>query len=321
MQSNIAPQAQALLKKMNAQTGGTPPPMSPAEQIAAGRQGYRATIPLAGIPEPIFRVTDQTIPGPAGNIPVRVYHPADEAGQPVLVYFHGGGFVAGDLDTHDAPLRAVANRSGCVVVSVAYRLAPEHPFPAAPEDCYAATQWVAGHAAEIGADADRLAVGGDSAGGDMAAVVCLIARDRGGPVIRYQTLLYPDTNLLEDTPSWQEFAETNKPVITRAGKLVNIALYCPDEADRINAYASPFYAAELRNLPPALIVTGECDPQRDEGEAYAARLEAAGNTVALTRYPGMIHGFFGFAGALDASRQLIEQTASALKNAMLDEAS
>ena len=230
------------------------------------------------------------------------------------MYFHGGGFVAGDLDTHDVPLRAVANRAGCVIVSVAYRLAPEHPFPAAPEDCYAATRWTAEHAAEIGADTGRLAVGGDSAGGNMAAVVCLMARDRGGPALRCQVMLYPDTNLLEDTASWQEFAETNKPVITREGKLANIALYLPGGTDRKTPYASPFYAEDLSGLPPALIVTGECDPQRDEGEAYAARLEAAGCTVTHTRYPGMIHGFFGFGGVLDAGKQLIEQTANALKN-------
>ncbi len=316
MTTPIAPQAQALLDQMNAQAGNAPPASSPQEQVAAQRQAYRATIPLAGAPEPVRRIEERTLPGPGGAIPARIYRPLEESGLPVLVYFHGGGFVAGDLDTHDAPLRAVANRSGCVIVSVAYGLAPERPFPAAPEDCCAATQWVAEHAAEIGADAARLAVGGDSAGGNMAAVVCLMARDRGGPRIRHQALLYPDTELTEDTESWRAFADTNRPILTRTGKLANIALYVPAGVDKKTPYASPLHAPSLANLPPALVVTGECDPQRDEGEAYAERLGASGVLVSHTRYPGMIHGFFQFAGVLDASRQLIEQTASSLKAAL-----
>lgn len=305
----LDPQAQALLNQM-ASADATPP-----KTIEESRQGYRAVIPLAGEPESVNKVENREISGPAGKIPVRIYTPSSSKNLPILVYFHGGGFTAGDLDTHDTPLRALANRAGCIIVSVAYRLAPEHPFPAAPEDAYAATKWVAKHAQEIGGDPKRIAVGGDSAGGDLAAVVSLMARDRRGPAIMYQVLLYPDTDLTESTASWMEFADTNKPIITRDGKLASIAMYVPKDVDIKNPYVSPLYAQDLSKLPPAFVVTGEFDPQRDEGEAYAAKLKQAGVPVVSKRYNGMIHGFFQMAGVLDAGKQVIEETATALKAA------
>lgn len=315
--TQLDPQAQALLNQIAAEEAKAPAParsLSPAEQLAVGREGYRAVIPLAGPPEQVSKVEDRQIPGPAVDIPVRIYTPGTEEKLPVLVYFHGGGFISGDLDTHDTPLRALSNRVGCITVSVAYRLAPEHPFPAAPEDCYAATKWVAEHAEKIGGDT-RVAVGGDSAGGDLAAVVCLMARDRGGPEIVSQVLLYPDTDLTESSASWMEFADTNKPIITRDGKLASIAMYVPEGVDVKNPYVSPLYAEDLSKLPPAIVVTGEFDPQRDEGEAYARRLQEAGVPVKSRRYDGMIHGFFQMAGVLDQGKKVIEETAESLRAA------
>lgn len=316
--AQLDPQAQALLNQMTAMVAQAPTPaspLSPGEELAAARQGYRAAIPLAGSPEAVFKVEDRHITGLEGDIAVRIYTPQDNGNLPILVYFHGGGFTSGDLDTHDTPLRALSNKVGCIIVSVAYRLAPEYPFPAAPEDCYAVTKWVFEHAQEIGGDKTRVAVGGDSAGGDLAAVVCLMARDRGSPAIKYQVLLYPDTDLTESTASWIEFANTNKPMITRDGKLASIAMYVPEGVDLKNPYVSPLYAQDLSSLPPALVVTGEFDPQRDEGEAYAARLVQAGVSVKATRYDGMIHGFFQMAGVLDQGKKVIEQTALALQTA------
>lgn len=313
MDAQLDPQAQALLEQM-AMAADVSDRVSPEEKLIAARESHRAVIPLAGEPEPVRNVYERQIPSESGNIPVRIYAPnADQA--PVLIYFHGGSFMSGDLDTHDTPLRALANKVGCIIVAVAYRLAPEHPFPAAPEDCYTVTKWVAENADEIGADKTRLAVGGDSAGGDLAAVVCLMARDQGNPTIMYQVMLYPDTDLTESSASWMELADSNKPIITREGKLASIAMYVPEGVDVKHPYVSPLYAEDLSKLPPALIVTGEFDPQRDEGEAYAAKLEQAGVTVVSKRYKGMIHGFFQMAGVLDAGKELIEDTAAALTDA------
>jgi acetyl esterase len=312
MDAQLDPQAQALLEQM-ASAGSVSDRVSPEAKLIAARESHRAVIPLAGEPEPVRNVYERQIPTESGRIPVRIYAPnADQA--PVLIYFHGGSFMSGDLDTHDTPLRALANKVGCIIVAVAYRLAPEHPFPAAPEDCYTVTKWVAENADEIGADKTRLAVGGDSAGGDLATVVCLMARDRGSPAIMYQVLLYPDTDLTESSASWMEFADRNKPIITREGKLAAITMYVPQGVDVKHPYVSPLYA-QVSQLPPAFIVTGEFDPQRDEGEAYAARLEQAGIPVVSKRYKGMIHGFFQMAGVLDAGKELIAETAAVLKDA------
>lgn len=312
MDAQLDPQAQALLEQM-AITAAASDRLSPEEKLIAARESHRAVIPLAGEPEPIRNVYERQIPSESGSIPVRIYAPNEDQA-PVLVYFHGGSFMSGDLDTHDTPLRALANKVGCIIVAVAYRLAPEHPFPAAPEDCYTVTKWVAENADEIGADKTRIAVGGDSAGGDLAAVVCLMARDRGNPAIMYQVMLYPDTDLTESSTSWMELADSNKPIITREGKLAAIAMYVPEGVDVKKPYVSPLYA-QVSQLPPAFIVTGEFDPQRDEGEAYAAKLEQAGVSVVSKRYKGMIHGFFQMAGVLDTGKEVIADTAAALKDA------
>ena len=314
-QRRLDPQAKALLEQMATKNRApTPRPISPAKEKAAARQAYRAMIPLAGSPEPVSKVENRQIPGPAGNISVRIYTPKGRSQEllPILVYFHGGGFAIGDLDTHDTPLRALANRAGCLLVSVNYRLAPEHPFPAAPDDAYAATKWVAEHASEIGGDALRLAVGGDSAGGNLATVVALMARDRGGPKLVYQVLLYPNTDAAPSQP-YLSWSQNDGYILTKAVSQRVYEQYVPAGISRRNPYVSPLWAKDLKNLPPALVVTGEFDPLRDEGEAYAMRLKQASVPVVATRYPGMIHGFFQMAGKLDAGKKVINQTAAALR--------
>jgi len=247
------------------------------------------SIPTPDNLEPVGATEDRQIPGPAGEIPVRVYRPEGKAPFPLIVFFHGGGFVFCGLNTHDGLCRTLCRRVGAVVVSADYRLAPEAPFPAAPEDCYAATCWAAEHAAELEADAARMAVAGDSAGGNLAAVVSLMARDRGGPALCHQALLYPVTNYDFDTDSYRENAEGY--FLTREGMRWCWNHYLQKDEDKENPLASPLRAADLAKLPAASVITAEYDPLRDEGEAYARRLEEAGVSTWLKRYKGTIHGF------------------------------
>jgi acetyl esterase len=229
------------------------------------------------------------------------------------VFFHGGGWVICDLNTHDVECSALARRAGAVVVSVDYRLAPEHKFPAAVEDCYAATVWVASHAAELGIDPQALALCGDSAGGNLSAVVSLKSRDEGGPAIALQTMVYPVTDLASfGTPSYVEFAEGHH--LTRSEMEWFRDLYLRDTADGANPYASPLLAPNLAGLPPALILTAECDPLRDEAEAYAKRLAEAGVPVTCTRYAGMIHPFFALSGVIPQAFDAFDQIAEAVRN-------
>jgi acetyl esterase/lipase len=265
----------------------------------------------AGTPEPVAEVVDQTIPGPGGELPIRVYRP-EAAGEhaPVLVYFFGGGWVLGTLDTCDAVCRALANRTGCRTVSVGYRLAPEHPFPAAVHDCQAAVTWIAEHAAELGGDPKRLALAGDSAGGNLAAVTALLSRDRGGPAVACQVLVYPNTDQRADDAS---IRENTDPYFFNATSVDWYwRHYLASAEDGLDPLASPLRAADLSDLPPALVITAEHDPLRDQGEAYAHRMREAGVAVELTRYPGMVHGFFGMAGTLDAGRKALDQVAAYL---------
>jgi acetyl esterase len=284
---------------------------TPTEARAAFLERRRLT---AGPPPPIHRTEERRIPGPAGEIPIRLYRPDDRRPLPALVYFHGGGWVIGSIDTHDATSRELANQGGCLVVSVDYRLAPEHKFPAAAEDAYAATRWVAEHAAEIGADPGRLAVGGDSAGGNLASVVALMARDRGGPRLAVQLLIYPVTDHAFDTPSYRENAEGYG--LTRGQMIWFSNHYLNRPADADSPYASPLRAESLRGLPPALIITAEYDVLRDEAERYAERLQADGVEVRLARHPGQIHGFFGMTGQIEAARDGLRRAADALRSAL-----
>jgi acetyl esterase len=264
-------------------------------------------------PEAVESVDDRTVPGPAGPIPVRVYVPTAERPAPALVFFHGGGWVICDLDSHDGLCRSLANGAGCIVVSVDYRLAPEAKFPAAAEDAYAATRWVHENAGSLGADPARIAVGGDSAGGNLAAVVSLMARDRGGPPLVFQLLVYPVTDCSFDTDSYRDNAEGY--FLTRAGMQWYWEQYLSDASEGRHPYASPLRAEDLSGLPPALLVTAEYDPLRDEGEAYGRRLAQAGVPATVRREDGMFHGFFSFGPVLDASRRANEEASAALRQA------
>lgn len=306
---SLDPQARAMLDLM-ASAGRVP-----VHQLSP--RDARAQV-LAGLaqsePEPVGRVEDRTIPGPETAIPVRIYWPHGDGPFPVLVFFHGSGFVICNLDTHDGICRSLTNGAGCVVVSVDYRLAPETKFPGPVEDCYAATAWVAKQAESLGADAGRLAVGGDSAGGDLAAAVAQMARDRGGPAIVFQLLIYPVTNYAFDTPSYAENGSGDYGLST-ADMRWFWGHYLSNPSDGEHPYASPLRAQNLANLPPSLVITAECDVLRDEGEAYAAKLRAAGNLATCTRYEGMIHGFFGMGAALDKAKLAVQEASMALRSA------
>ena len=260
---------------------------------------------------PIAHVEDRSIPGPAGSIPVRVYRPSDEAKLPIVVYYHGGGFTWGDLDTHDGLCRKLSNRSGAIVVSVAYRLAPEHVFPAAVEDAYAALEWAAQKGGEISGDPSRIAVAGDSSGGNLAAVTALKSRDLNGPKIVLQVLYYPTINMADlRTKSMEDFAEGY--FLTRALAQFNYSQYVPVAADRSLPYASPILASDHRGLPPALIISAGFDPLRDSEEAYARKLVNAGVPTRLSRYEGVVHGFLSFPFVRKADRA-IDESAAALR--------
>ena len=277
------------------------------------RQFVVAEAESFGTPEPIASMADFKVPGVDGEVPIRTYAPRNGAPLPALVYYHGGGWVLGDVETHDGICCELANRAECMVVSVDYRLAPEHKYPAAVDDAYAATAWVFEQAAQLGIDPRRIAVGGDSAGGNLATAVALMARDRAAFRPAYQVLVYPVTDCNFDTPSYYENAEGYQ--LTREAMRWFWAQYLTQPSDGRQPYASPLRAESLGNLPPALVLTAEYDPLRDEGEAYARRLEEAGVPVTLTRYPGMIHGFFRRTHQFDQARAAVTEVAETLKRA------
>jgi acetyl esterase len=274
-----------------------------AEQGALGaREAALARAPsLAGELEPVARIEDLTLPGPAGPIRVRLYAPAASSPLPVLAYFHGGGWVTGDLDTHDSTCRGIANRASCLVVAVDFRCAPEHRFPAALEDCWAAVEWLGAEAGRLGGDPRRLAVCGDSAGGNLAAAVALRTKQRGGPAIAAQLLVYPVLDFDLDTPSY--LAKATGYGLTRDSMRWYWEQYLGEDGDGFAPDASPLRAGDLSGLPPALIITCEHDPLHDEGEAYAGRLAAAGVPVEHVDEPAMIHGYIRMAGVIGRARK------------------
>ncbi len=284
-------------------------------EAAEARAMAKEMPPAVEEPEAVAVVYDRTIPGPDGDVPVRVYRPV-EGGDPlpVVVYFHGGGWVICDLDTHDGTCRALANGVNAVVVSVDYRLAPEHKFPAAAEDAYEVTSWVAAHADELGVEPSRLAVAGDSAGGNLAAVVALMARDRGGPAITFQLLVYPVTNHSFDTDSYRENADGY--FLHRASMEWYWRQYLADERDGANPYASPLRVEDARGLPPGMVITAEFDPLRDEGEAYGRKLAEAGVPFDVRRYDGVFHGFFSMVAFLDGAKQATADAHADLRDAL-----
>jgi acetyl esterase len=260
----------------------------PVDVVRAGMIAARALMPP---PPAVGHVANREIPGPGGPIPVRLYTPFGIGPFPLTVYFHGGGFVLGNLDSHDAACRHLCLNSGSIVMAVDYRLAPEHPFPAAPDDCYAATLWAGAHAAEIGADGKRIAVSGDSAGGNLAAVVALRVRDEGGPKLCGQLLNCPVTDYDTTLPSYRDNAEGYFLTLDTMRWFENHYLTKPEH--RRHPHAAPLRATEFKGLPPAYVLTAHYDPLRDEGEAFADKLAAAGVPVVKKRYSNMIHAFPG----------------------------
>lgn len=292
----LHPQVLPMIELLNQSMAGLP--ATDVMEISTMREVSLA--PPALNPTPVGRVEDRRIPGPAGEIPVRIYTPEGSGPFPLIAFFHGGGFVLCSLETHDELCRAMCRDAGAVVVSVDYRLAPEAKYPAAADDCYAATAWCAAHAAELGADAARLVVAGDSAGGNLAAVTALRARDLGAPRIRHQVLIYPATHCDFNTPSYRENAQGY--FLTADAMRWFWAHYLANPAQASEPYACPAHAADLKGLPPATVITAEYDPLRDEGEDYAAQLRAAGVPVVLKRYDGMIHGFVSMGDVFDDAR-------------------
>jgi acetyl esterase len=282
----------------------------------ARAEDLRSIQEAGGTPEPVADVVDSHLPGPDGPLPIRIYRPSAERPLPALIYFFGGGWTLGAIETSDGVCRALTNAVSCVTITVGYRLAPEHRFPAAVHDCYAATAWIAEHAAELGVDPDRLAVGGDSAGGNLAAAVTLLARDHGGPELAHQLLVYPNTDLLADTRSLRE--SVDPLLFNRYSTEWYRKHYLADPADGLNPLVSPLRATDHSGLPPATVITAEYDPLRDEGEAYADRLRDAGVPVEHVRYPGMVHGFFTMSGVLDAARDAIALAAGRLRAAFAE---
>ena len=301
-----------LLEQMLAELARSEAPPLSGMTPTEAREMYRAMQSVQNIIE-LPHVADLTLPGPDGEIPCRVFHPETGSDKPLpcVLYFHGGGWVIGDLNTHDHVCRSLAKTSGCILLSVDYRLAPESTFPASFDDCYAAMDWISANGSELGMDPSRLAVAGDSAGGNLAASVALAARDNKGPAIGAQALVYPVTDTSLAYPSYRENGEGY--LLTRESMEYFINTYVPDATQRADQRVAPIRAADLGGLPPALIITAEFDPLRDEGEAYAARLRAAGVETEVTRYDGMIHGFFNMAEMIPDGQTAIDQTCRFLR--------
>jgi acetyl esterase len=288
--------------------GDLPPP--------AARAMYRQILAAGDLPPADVGVANRSIEGPGGDLPLRIYTPWDAAPTPraVVLYCHGGGFVLGDLDTYDCVCRTLCADSGCIIVSVDYRLAPEHPFPAAVKDCRAALGWVFAHAAELGGDPARLGVCGDSAGGNLAAVLALLSRD-SGPKLGFQALIYPLTSAeTGDLPSHAQFGEG---YVLSAKAMRSFSRHYFGAASRAPDFrGAPLLAADLSGLPPALVLVGGYDALRDDGIAYADALTAAGIPTTLVEYKGLSHGFINMASFLTGGRLALSQVAAALRHAL-----
>jgi acetyl esterase len=308
---SLDPQTQMVLAQLAAV--GAPP----LETLTPEQARMAFTLPK-GDPEPVGKVEDRTIPGPEVDIPIRVYYPKDATSNnnPALVFYHGGGWVVGNIESHDNICRALTNLANCVTISVDYRLAPEHKFPAAVVDSYAAVQYVSDHAEDFRIDRSRIAIGGDSAGGNLAAVVSNLAKEKKTPAICFQLLLYPSTNLGgEPTVSMKENAEGY--FLTKGTMEWFRDCYLTSEQDKQNPLLSPYLNEELSGLPPALVITAEYDPLRDEGEAYAKKLAQAGVEVETVRYDGTVHGFISMAVVIDLGKAALVKSGDALRVAFL----
>lgn len=305
----LDPQIAALLQSME---GLAPPDFSQLD-AAQYRQFADNLMPVPP-GAALHQVRDLRVAGADGELDARLYRPLDQQRLPLLVFFHGGGFVMGNLDTHDYLCRELASQTGAAVVSVAYRLAPEAPFPAAPEDCFAATCWLVRHAAELGLDGSRLALAGDSAGGNLALAVSRLAAQRQGPKIAYQCLFYPVADAACDSASYGEFAEGY--LLTRAMMQWFWQQYLGAPGQAADPLASPLRAESLAGMPPTTLISAEFDPLRDEGEALAERLRAAGVALRARRCAGMVHGFISMTATVEAAARVLAQAAAELRQAL-----
>ena len=309
----LDPQVQKLLNELKA-AGGKPPWEVSLEEVRAAHLARRA---WSGEPAQVQHVEDFSVPGAGGPIPVRAYRHGpdrqDGPDQPVLIWYHGGGFVSGSIEGQDPICRLLAVRSGCTVLAVDYRLAPEHPFPAGLDDACAVLAWVMAHGRERGLDSTRVAVGGDSAGANLAAVAVRRARDRGAVVPHFQALVYPVTDATMSHQSYTAFADGH--MLTRRHMEWYFAQYLRPGTDPRHPDVSPLFAPSLPGLCPAFVLTAEYDPLRDEGEAYAGRLRDAGVEATLTRCPGLVHGFFSMGGIVPAAYRAVCEVARAVREA------
>ena len=287
------------------------PPLAEQGPVEARRLNSTRAPSLAGELEDVALIEDGSLPGPSGQIPFRRYSPAPDRKLPSLLYLHGGGWVVGDLDTHDSVCRALARRTECVVLALDYRLAPENRCPAAVEDAWAGLEWLHHHARQVGADPDRIAVGGDSAGGNLAAVLSLRARDRGGPRIAAQVLIYPVTDCDFNTTSYREAATGYG--LTSVSMAWYWDQYVAEPERRVHPDASPMRARDHGGLAPALIITCELDPLASEGIAYAEQLRKSGVKVEHVHELGMIHGYIRMAGVTSRTRKSWDECASFLR--------
>ena len=310
----LDPEMRKLLDDLASVTGELDE-QTPAEARALADEGMVA---LSGPGDPSVTATDRRVPGPGGEIPVRVYTPPGAGVRPVVVYLHGGGFVIGSIRSHDGLCRDLTAATGAVLVSVEYRLAPEHRFPAAVEDSFAALGWVHAHAAELGGDPARLAVAGDSAGGTLAGVTAMLAAEQGGPALRCQLLVYPGIGVTDDQAAVRDNGEGY--LLTARDIVWFMEHYLGPMGDRHDPRFDPIYATDLSRVAPAHIITCEYDPLRDGGLAYAARLRADGVSVTERCYEGLIHGAFGVAAVSSASRQMIEDASAVMRAALSREA-
>lgn len=301
----LHPQAKELLDRRAALGFPDNRDVSPDEARANARAGKDA---IPSDQEPVGEISERTIPGPAGEIPIRIYRPTTDGPHPLIMLFHGGGWVIGDLDTEDSMSRGLVNRVDAVLVSVDYRMAPEHKFPAAPEDCYTATVWAVENAGELGVDTSRVAVSGTSAGGNLSAAVAQMARDRGGPSIKHQVLFCPVIDMEFERPS--VIANAEGYGLTTEGMKWFWDQYIGPDGDGHHPYASVIRAKNLSGLPDATVIAAEYDPLLDEAADYAAALEAAGNDVTYTEYKGMTHGFNGSFGLVDAAVEACEEASA-----------
>ncbi len=311
----LHPQAQFLLDLMVERKVPPTHTLSPADARAFYRERRTVTQPE---PPPIAETRDLTADGPHGPIPVRLYHPLPAAQRrsppAVLVYYHGGGWVIGDLDTHDTLCRELANSAGIAVVAVDYRMGPEHRFPAAVDDCIAATRWVRKHAADLGVDATRMAVGGDSAGGNLAAVVAIAMRDAGDVPIRFQLLIYPAT---DQRRGWPSHTTNGQGYLLTADTMAYFHdHYIPDKAMDLDWRASPLLHTDLSKLPPALVLTAGYDPLRDEALQYSHKLTQAGNRCTHILFERQIHGFITMGKVLDEANTAVQICAAELRRAL-----